>query len=107
MAVEKEIILIWRDEDYGSCAGGDQAFRYMKEPYPSETESTKLVRLFKKHGFVANMTRASYIAQWKPADSCVNLVRALQEAGYTVVNEGRVPRVLSEALEEDAPKNGM
>jgi hypothetical protein len=98
MPAEKIITITWRDENYG-YAGGDQAFRYSKEPWPSETERTKISRIFRKHGFEANMDRAAWIAQFKPADSCVNLVEALREAGY--------PAALTEALEAEAPSHGM
>jgi hypothetical protein len=94
MAAEKVITMTWRDENYGRVYEA-QAFRYMKDPWPSETETKKLGSMFKKHGFEVNMDRAAWIAQYQPEDACVKLVEALEEAGYTVESRGAVPDALA------------
>lgn len=94
MAAEKIVKITWRNENYGHVHDA-QAFRYEKDPYPSETERTKLARLFKKHGFEVHPQRHCWMAEYKPADACVGLVEALEEAGYTVENHGAVPDALS------------
>jgi hypothetical protein len=94
MAAEKIVKITWRDENYGRVHEA-QAFRYEKDPYPSETERTKLARLFKKHGFEVHSQRHCWMAEYKPADACVRLVEALEEAGYAVENHGAVPDALA------------
>ena len=42
MAADKVIRITWRDENYGRIYDA-QSFRFMKEPYPSETEDRKSV----------------------------------------------------------------
>ncbi len=94
MAAEKIITITWRDENYGRVYEA-QAFRYMKDPWPSETETKKLARLFRKNDFDFHVQRCCWMAEYKPADACVKLVEALEEAGYTVENRGAVPEALS------------
>lgn len=96
MAAEKIMKITWRDENYGRIYEA-QAFRYEKDPYPSETERTKLGRLFRKHGFDVHVQRQCWMAEYALADACVRLVEALEEAGYTVENRGAVPDALSSA----------
>jgi hypothetical protein len=94
MATEKKITITWRNENYGRISDA-QAFRYEKDPYPSDTERTKLARMFRKHGFDVHPQRGCWMAEYEPEDACVRLVEALQEAGYTVDNVGAVPDALS------------
>lgn len=96
MAAEKVMTITWRDENYGRVYEA-QAFRYEKDPYPSDTERNKLARVFRKHGFDVHPQRHCWMAEYKPADACVKLVEALEEAGYTVENRGAVPDALSSA----------
>jgi hypothetical protein len=94
MAAEKVMTLTWRDENYGRVYDA-QSFRWEKEPWPSETEVTKLGRLFRKNGFDFHVGRCCWMAEYKPADTCVQLVEALEAAGYTVENRGAVPDALA------------
>jgi len=93
---EKVLTITWRDENYGRVSGA-VAFRAMLDPFPSQTESTKLGRLYKKCGFELNFNRQSWIAEYKPEDTPVRLVETLEEAGYTVINKGAQPKILTDA----------
>lgn len=103
-AKEKVLTITWRNEGYGRVSEDSVAFRTMLEPFPSQTESTKLSRLYKKCGFELNFNRQSWIAEFKPADTPVRLVETLKDAGYTVVNVGAVPDILNKAKAEVAPE---
>lgn len=93
---EKVLTITWRDENYGHVSGA-VAFRTALEPFPSETESRKLARIYKKNGFELNFNRQAWIAEYKPADTPIRLVEVLKEAGYTVINKGAQPKILTEA----------
>lgn len=94
MAAEKLIKITWRDENYGRVYDA-QSFRFMKEPFPSQTEQTKLGRLFRKNGFDVHDQRHCWMYEGAPEDACVKLVTALEEAGYVVENYGAQPAALS------------
>lgn len=96
MAVEKTINIVWRNENYGRITDA-QSFRFEKEPYPSDTEHTRLARLFRKHGFTINQQRDCWMAEFAPEDACVRLVGALEELGYVVHNRGAMPDALQSA----------
>jgi len=94
MAAEKVIRITWRDENYGRVYDA-QSFRYMKDPYPSETEAKKIGRLFRKIGFDVHPHRHCWMFEGAPDDACLKLVAALEEAGYVVENHGAVPVALA------------
>lgn len=96
MAAEKTITITWRDENYGRIHEA-QAFRYEKDPFPSQTESRKIAAIIKRHGFEAHMQRASWIAEYKPEEVCVALIEELEASGYVVKHAGAVPDILSAA----------
>jgi len=100
----KGITLHWRDENYGRVHAA-QAFRYgATDPagHFSDTAHARLGRLFRRHGFHFNSSRASWIAEGRPADAPSALAEALSEAGYAVRHTGCVPDVLSGARTTDA-----
>ena len=99
----KTVTLIWRNESYGSI-GRCFAFRADVEPYPSDTAERNLARLYRRHGFKANETRAAWIAEHPADDAAVRLVEALKEAGYQVENEGAVPQSVEDMREDAAPR---
>lgn len=98
---QKTIELSWRDENYGNVYGS-VAFRAWVEPHPSDTEHTRLARVYKKHGFEANNSRAAWIAPAKDLNMPVRLTEALQAIGYEVAHAGAVPQVLRTPAEAPA-----
>lgn len=98
MAKEKNITIVWRDENYGRINDAF-AFRSHCEPCQSDTENKKVARLYKKMGFEVNQTRASWIAEYAAADTPLKLVAALEEMGYTVKNAGAAPSILAQPAE--------
>lgn len=96
VAKEKVLTITWRDENYGRVYDA-VSFRAMLEPFPSETENRKLARIYKKQGFDFNGQRYCWMAEYKPEDTALRLVEALKEAGYTVINKGAQPKILTEA----------
>lgn len=90
----KTITLTWRDENYGRVSGA-VAFRDFVEPYPSDTAHAKLARVYKRHGFEADHSRAAWIATHKPEDMPTRLVEDLEKLGYEMTNDGCVPACLA------------
>jgi hypothetical protein len=76
----KTLSLQPRDENYGSVAAAS-AFRVYQE-YNSETERTKLERIFRKAGYAFNWSRCSWIAT--KADAWSRVVELCADAGYNV-----------------------
>lgn len=102
-AKEKVLTITWRDENYGRVYDA-VSFRAMLDPLPSDTENRKLGRIYKKQGFEFNDQRYCWMAQYKPEDTALQLVEALKEAGYTVINVGARPDILNKAKAEVAPE---
>ncbi len=94
MPAEKTITITWRDENYGRIHDA-QAFRYEKDPFPSQTETQNIARIIKRNGFEANLQRASWIAEYKSEDVCLALTEAFEAAGYVVKHAGAVPNIFA------------
>jgi len=90
----KSILLTWRDEAYGSVSSAAVAFRSMVEPYPSGNAQAKIARVYKRHGFAVNHSRASWINESGEFDAAA-LIADLEGLGYEVEHAGRVPESIT------------
>jgi len=97
--MSKTISITWRNENYGRISGA-VAFRASVEPFPSETESKRLGRLYRKCGFDVNHQRACWMAEESRGEPLpVRLDAALREAGYDVVHGGAIEPDMRDAIE--------
>jgi hypothetical protein len=92
------IVINWRDENYGRISGA-LAFRPTVAPFPSDAMATRLLRLYRRHGFAMHPTRDSFVNQQPTADTAAQLGAALSAAGYIVTHAGCVPVSIAQIQE--------
>jgi hypothetical protein len=84
------VTLHWRDENYGRLSGV-LAFRPQIEPFPSEVMAGRILRICIAHGFDFNDQRSAMIAKNPTRATPTELVRELEEEGFTVCQAGCLP----------------
>lgn len=97
--------LRWRDETDGRVSG-PLAFQADVEPSPGDAMGdamkNRLVRIYRRAGFTAELDRATYRAQAPHPNAPLTLVRDLEDAGFVVQHLCGVPDALKTTPSLDA-----
>lgn len=93
--------LRWRDETDGRVSG-PLAFQADVEPSPGDAMKDRLVRIYRRAGFTAELDRATYSAQAPHPNAPLTLVRDLEDAGFVVQHLHSVPDALKTTPSLDA-----